>query len=280
MPERPDLDYLIPILQDTLAGRTLTRIQVTNPVLFRVALAGTPEALLAGRRLRAVERRGHFVRFLTEGGPELVVHPMLAGRFQLTPPSTGITKDTGFILEFGADLELRYRDNKQMGKVYIIPTGRFDLAPGLDRVGEDVLSPGFTRERFREMAAKRRDQVKAFLLDKAALDALGNAYADEALFAAGIHPKARVRELSEAQLDALHDAIVQVLTEANAELARRRPAIHEKVRDFLKVRNRKGEPCPRCGEPIRVAGVRGNDAFYCARCQPDRGAHGFSGWRR
>ncbi|MCB9793975.1 MAG: Fpg/Nei family DNA glycosylase [Alphaproteobacteria bacterium] len=280
MPERPDLDYFIPILHEALAGRTLHRLEVKNPVLMRILVSGDPAELLAGRRLSAVERRGAFVRMLIGAELELTIHPMLAGRFQLTKPSERVTKDTGLILDFGDGVELRYRDDKQMGKIYLLPRGQFGLAPGLADVGLDVLSPDFTPEAFRALAKGRRDQVKGFLLDKKALDSLGNAYADEALHAAGVHPKARVSDLDETQLERLREAIVRVLREANAELARRHPATHEKVRDFLKVRGRKGQPCPTCGEPIRVAGVRGHDAFYCARCQPDTAGRGFSGWRR
>ncbi len=105
-------------------------------------------------------------------------------------------------------------------------------------------------------------------MDKSALDAFGNAYADEALFEARLHPKAAVRSLSDQELDRLHDAIVTVLREASAEIARRAPATDEKVRDFLKVRNKHGASCPRCGDTIRKAGVHGHDAFFCPTCQP------------
>ena len=106
-------------------------------------------------------------------------------------------------------------------------------------------------------------------MDKAALDAMGNAYADEALFEAKIHPKTFVRSLPDEALDRLHDAIVKVLGDACAEVAKRAPPIDEKVRDFLSVRNRHGQPCPRCGAKIRKAGVHGHDAFFCPTCQPD-----------
>jgi formamidopyrimidine-DNA glycosylase len=117
-------------------------------------------------------------------------------------------------------------------------------------------------------------------MDKSALDSFGNAYADEALYAAGIHPKARVSELSPSQVESLHGAMVQVLAEAAAEIARRRPPLDQKLRDFLRVRLRKGEPCPRCGQTIRVVGVHGHDAYHCPSCQPDLKARGLIDWRR
>ena len=132
--------------------------------------------------------------------------------------------------------------------------------------GIDVLSPEFTRERFVSLLKRRRDQVRLFLMDKRALDSIGNAYADEILFEAGLHPKTFCRTLSHDDAVALHDAIVKVMQEAVDEVARRAEPIDVKVRDFLKVRLR--DVCPRCGSKVRKAGVRGMDAYFCPHCQP------------
>ena len=123
----------------------------------------------------------------------------------------------------------------------------------------------------------RRDQVRAFLLDKKALDSLGNAYADEVLFAAGIHPKTWCRSLSHDDAVRLHDAIVEVMGHAVAEVARRDEPIEVKVRDFLKVRLK--DQCPRCGSKLRRAGVRGMDAYFCPHCQPATRS-GFVDWTK
>jgi formamidopyrimidine-DNA glycosylase len=116
-----------------------------------------------------------------------------------------------------------------------------------------------------------------FLLDKSALDSLGNAYADEVLFAAGIHPKTFCRTLGHDDALRLHAAIVSVMTAAVAEVARRGEPIQVKVRDFLSVRMK--QVCPRCGGRIRKAGVRGMDAYFCPHCQPATRA-GFVDWTR
>jgi formamidopyrimidine-DNA glycosylase len=157
-----------------------------------------------------------------------------------------------------------------MGKAYVIEAGRWDHVPGLAAIGVDVLDArAFTRAAFRALVKKRKDQVKVFLMDKSALDALGNAYADEVLWEARIHPKTFARSLDDEEIDRLHDAVASVLGAARDEVARRAPPLDEKVRDFLKVRNRHGAPCPRCATKIRKAGVHGHDAFYCPECQPD-----------
>ena len=166
---------------------------------------------------------------------------MLAGRFRLAEPGTPDEGSLGFALGFG-DVELRYLDDKKMGKAYLITTDDWKAIPGLQTGGIDILSPEFSRERFVSLLKHRRDQVRVFLLDKKALDSLGNAYADEVLFEAGIHPKTFCRSLTHDDGVRLHDAIVKVMKEAVAEVASRGEPIDVKVRDFLKVRRKDDLP--------------------------------------
>jgi formamidopyrimidine-DNA glycosylase len=278
VPERPDLDYAIPILERELASRRITAVTVKKPVVLRLAVPGSPAELLVGRTFTRVIRRAHFVLFPL-GDLDLVVAPMLAGRFAVAPAGQKTPGDLALALALDDGRELRYRDDVQMGKVYVIPAGAWSQVPGLEHIGVDVLDPAaFTFERFEQIARSRRDQVKVFLMDKSALDALGNAYADEVLFAAGIHPKTWVRSLGEEELARLHRAIPEVLGRAAREIAGRAPATDEKLRDFLAVRNRHKAPCPRCGTPIRRAGVHGHDAFFCPRCQPETRKGGIVSW--
>ena len=282
MPERPDLDYVVPVLDRELAGLSIAAVRVDKPVVLRVALRD-PVTVLVGRRIEHALRRAHFVRIELAGEPrlELVFAPMLAGRFTLAKPDDRRPADLALTLSLSDGRELRYRDDVQMGKAYVLEAGRWDQVPGLAHVGVDVLDPrAFTRAAFRALAKTRKDQVKVFLMDKSALDAMGNAYADEVLFEARLHPKKFVRSLSAEEIDRLHDAIAGVLGAARDEVAKRRPPLDEKLRDFLKVRNRHGEACPRCGAKIRKAGVHGHDAFYCPTCQPDERASAIVDFRR
>lgn len=282
MPERPDLDYFVPILDAELRGLAFTGVRAPRPVVLRLAVRGSPEELLVGRKIAKVSRRAAFVLFdLGLKEVELAIAPMLAGRFTLCPPADKAPGDLAVAFGLSDGRELRYRDDVQMGKVWIIPRGEYGVIPGFATVGVDVLDPkAFTRAAFRAIAKKRRDQAKVFLLDKSALDSMGNAYADEVLWHAGIHPKTMVRSLSDQDLDRLHDAIASVISEARDEIARRKPPIDEKVRDFLSVRGRHGQPCPRCGTKIRSAGVHGHDADFCPTCQPDSRASSLVDWRR
>jgi formamidopyrimidine-DNA glycosylase len=274
MPELPDLLYILASLRETLLGRHVTAERVKEPVVLRYAVRGNL-SLLLGRRLADLGRKSHFLAFRFEG-LDLAVNPMLAGRFRLAGPGQKDEASLAFALGFG-DVELRYLDDKKMGKAYLIGADDWGAIPGLQTSGVDILSPEFTRERFVSLLKHRRDQVRAFLLDKRALDSLGNAYADEVLFAAGIHPKTWCRSLSHADAVRLHEAIVTVMKEAVAEVARRGEPIEVKVRDFLKVRLK--ERCPRCGGKIRTAGVKGMDAYFCPRCQPATRA-GLVDWTR
>jgi len=280
VPERPDLAWQVPILRAEVCGRRLDGWRVKKPAVVRAVLRGSVEEEVVGSTVTDVRRHGHFICFDLDREVDLVVHPMLAGRFTVVEGQPKDRRELALALPLDDGRELRYRDSKTMGKVYVVPKGKAAAAIPNFAVGPDVLAQDFTFAAFRAIAKKRRDQAKIFLLDKAALDSFGNAYADETLFAAGVHPKAMVRSLSDEQLKDLYEAIRLVLSEAIAEVASRRPPLDEKVRDFLKVRNRKGEPCPTCGAPVRVCGVRGHDAYFCAHCQPDGRSTGQVDWRR
>ena len=264
MPELPDLLHIQAKLEERLRGRKVITERLTSPVILRCLVRGNL-SLLLGRPLDEIRRRSHFLVFRFEG-LDLAVNPMLAGRFRLASPEDKDEGSLAFALGFEGGGELRYLDDKSMGKAYLAAAGDWKAIPGLNAGGIDILSPQFTRERFVSLLKHRRDQVRAFLLDKKALDSLGNAYADEVLFAAGVHPKTWCRSLSHDDAVRLHDAIVEVMRDAVAEVARRDEPIEVKVRDFLKVRMK--DQCPRCGSKLRRAGVRGMDAYFCPHCQP------------
>lgn len=279
MPERPDLEYVVPLLNEALSGRRIAAVHAGDPVVQRLMVPGGLDVLV-GRTIEQVVRRSNVVCVYLDAEVDLALAPMLAGRFALKKPSHKRTKDTVLALDLSDDTSLWVRDSVRMGRVITLPHRQWDCLPGLPKVGIDVLSAVFTKAAFRALAKKRRDQVKLFLLDKGALDSFGNAYADETLHAAKIHPKTRVNELQPADLDRLHDAMVATLSHARDHIAAAKPPIDKKLRDFLSVRNRKGEACPVCADAIRTTGVRGYDAFFCPTCQPDVKGRGFVDWRK
>ena len=289
MAERPDLEYFVPILNERLHARRIESVSVQKPIVLRVAVKGDAPTLLSGQVIDTVTRRGHFVLIdFVLPHLQLAISPMLAGRFAFAQDKkpaqdkkgakSKLPRDAAMSFTFDNGETLVYRDDVQMGKVYIIERGAFDLVPGLEHIGIDVLSKSFTLEALQTLAKKRRDQVRVFLMDKATLDSFGNAYADEALWEAQIHPKTMMNKLSADDLKRLHDGIVKVMGEAVATVKSRQPPIDEKLRDFLKVRNRHGEKCPRCGDTIRRAGVHGHDTFFCPTCQPETRKTGVVSW--
>ena len=275
MAERPDLEYQVPLLHAALAGKRITSVDVRKPIVLRLGIEGTPQSLLEGLTIASVSRRAHFVLFEL-GDKQMVVAPMLAGRFQFIDKK--VPGDSAMLFGLNTGETLAYRDDVQMGKVYVIETGAWSVVPGLEKIGIDVLSKAFTFDAFRALATKRRDQVRVFLMDKSALDSFGNAYADEVLWEAKLHPKTMMKKLSEGDLKTLHEAIVEVTKTAIKTIKAAKPPLDEKIRDFVKVRNRHGEPCPRCGDKIRRAGVHGHDTFFCPSCQPETRKTGIVSW--
>ncbi len=276
MPELPDLVHVEDVLRGALAGKTISAARTGDPTVLRIMVRQPFPDLLVGRRLESIDRRGHFMRFGLDGGLCVVVNAMLAGRYKLIPRAPGSTaakkKDPralGLALAFADAPELQYVDDKRMGKVYVARAEDEKQIPVYGQLGPDLLSPAFTRAAFDAAIAKRRDQVRAFLMDKRALASLGNAYADEILFAAGVHPKTFCRKLEPADVDRLFAAIGRVLTEAITEIRKRNEPPEVKVRDFLKVRGRDGKPCLVCGTTIRAVRVGDGDACFCPRCQPE-----------
>jgi formamidopyrimidine-DNA glycosylase len=275
VPELPDLVHLVKALSPVLPGRTVVRAAVREPIVLRVLVPGAAFAgALEGRTFAGVEHHGPFVRFALDADLELIVHHMLTGRIQLAPAGAKPLPYLCFSLDLDDGSSLRYGDEKRMGKVYLSREGDRARIPGWREQGVDILSSAFTRETFEGLIAGRRDQVRVFVMDQSALSAIGNAYADEILFAAGIHPKTPCSRLDAKRRTRLYDAIREVIAWGIDEVERAGRPLENEVRDHVKVRNRLGEPCTVCGTTIRRVGVRGYDSFFCPRCQPAEGTIG------
>lgn len=267
MPELPDLIYMQERLAPLVAGRTIANLEVTNPIVLRVAVPQGAEQALAGARIDTVERHGPFLAVHTDRC-ELVFHFMLTGRLQHTRAKGRKIAHQAFCIDLDDGSLLRYGDQKQMGRVYILPPGDYSAVPGYTTQGVDITGEQFDVATFRKLARGVRSQTRVFLMDQRKLSALGNAYADEVLFAARIHPKTRTNTIDEEGLDRLHAAIRSVIADSVEYIRARAEPIEKKIRDHVKVRNKKGQPCPRCGTTIRREQVHGYDTFFCPQCQP------------
>jgi formamidopyrimidine-DNA glycosylase len=269
MPELPDLLYIRDYLQETLPGLRVADVLIKQPVVLRTMLDGEGPATLIGRTFASVDVRGPFLRLRLSGGASIVINLMLAGRVQLQRAEEKPIGHSCFSLFLDDGSRITVSDEQKMAKVYLALDHRTAEIPAYEEQGVDILSSRFTPGLFEELTRKNsRKQVRVFINDHRALSTIGNAYADEILFEARIHPKTLVASLTPDQKRALYDAILSVLHWGIDRVKSAAQPIHVKVRDHVRVRNRRGEPCPRCGTTIRREGVRGYDTFFCPVCQP------------
>lgn len=269
MPELPDLVHIEAKLREALVGHRIVGARTGDPLTLRIMVREPFPGLLVGRTVEEVVRRGHFICLGLDGQLLIAVNLMLAGRFQLVPAGDAkLPTALALALEIDGGVELRIVDDKRMAKVYVAARADEKQIPVLGKLGVEIFSAKFTREKFRALIAKRRDQVRQFLMDKATIASVGNAYADEILFAARLHPKTFCSKLSAEEVDRLFEAIGRVMREATEEIARRDPPVDAKLRDFLAVRGRDGKPCKVCGTTIRAVRVGDGDACFCPSCQP------------
>lgn len=268
MPEIPDLEVIQEVLSRRVVGRRIERVDVARPIVLRVLEPGaTARTFLEGRTIAEVTRRGKFLLFALDDGRWIVFNFMLAGCLRFCPERERVRARDYVLLHLGQGQDLRYYDPKGMGKVYL--THELTLVPGYSDMGPDALDPELTREVFLDRLRRYRGEIKGILTRATFVAGIGNAYADEILFRAGIYPFRKRPGLSEEEQLALYGAMRQVLGESIAILRERMgERIDIKVRDFLRVHNKKGEPCPRCGRPISEIRVSKRATSFCRHCQP------------
>ena len=262
-------DYLNAELQDA----SVQSCKVLRPTVVR-ALVGEITEDLPGRVFLDAQRRGKFLTLRLSGGRSLVINPMLTGALQHCPKAGRVQKATCLSLGLAGGMELRYLDPRQMGKVYYIDNGETggdaqdEQVPQYTGLGPDVLS-GIPFEEFQARLEKFKGEIKGVLTRGAFISGIGNAYSDEILFAAGISPFKKCRALKPDELRELHSQSRQVLVDATETLRGRMGSnIHKKVRDFLQVHNKGGQPCPKCGGNITQLNANQRITSYCRHCQP------------
>ncbi|TGK07012.1 DNA-formamidopyrimidine glycosylase [Leptospira semungkisensis] len=275
MPELPDLVIIQERLVQELPGEIIQAIEIVDPIVVRNLTGGQSENSFLNLPFEGLERNGPFLNFQF-GSKNLVIHPMLAGRFSLDPKYK--KKDLCVRIRFQNKV-LNYADDVRMGKVYFTEPEYYNQIPKYTDQGINLLSDEFTEEEFLNRLNKSRQQTRAFLMDQTKLSALGNAYADEVLFDAKIHPKTPCYKLQEEEKKQLYLSIKTILTNSIEYIRKKQAPLDVKVRDHVKVRNRKNEPCPRCGTTIRRANVLGHDSFFCPNCQRMAGEQ-FIDWNK
>ncbi len=263
MPELPEVETTRRALQPYLEGRVIRAVCHTDPARYRRTEAAV------GRRVGALRRRGKFLIAGLEGGLELVMHLGMTGSFRFTPgPHVRVRLEV-------PERTLYFNDPRRFGRWWVVPAGAYREIPLLERLGPEPLSDAFTLEGFRAALARTARRIKAVLLDQDAVAGLGNIYADEALWRAGLHPARRAHTLGVAEVARLYTAIREVLAEAVAAggstlqdgTYRRPDGALGRFQMQHKVYGRPGGPCVRCGTPIARAVIAGRGTHFCPRCQ-------------
>lgn len=274
MPETPDLIVIRRYLQNHILGAAIDHVVEHRPLALRVLQSGaTAEQLLVGRAVESVSTRAKFL-VIGLDGMLLVINFMLAGALRHCERATRLRKRDYVTIGLSDGMDLRYYDPKGMGKVYV--TDVLTSVPGLDLAVPDALDPALTLDLFRERLERYRGEVKGVLTRGAWVGGIGNAYADEILFAAGIFPFVRVTRLTDDQVADLYQAMRTVLLQAvDVLIERMGDRIDVKVRDFLQVHGHSGEPCPRCGGQISEIKSRQRATHFCRTCQPGSLLRGF-----
>ena len=273
MPEIPELQHVAAVLCKRLRGRRVVSVDVPRPIVVRLPREDF-EAGLLGAQLETVERSGKFLLFHFDRGSVMAVNPMLTGRFQWTLDAKAPVR-TCFTLGFSALAQevdgpaIRYIDERFLGKVYLVDAEALATVPVLSEQGPDALDPELTEEVFLKRLKRYRGQVKNALVNAKFIAGVGNAYADEILFIAGIHPFTRISELDPNRRARLYQALQETLawasTEAASQIGER---IDRKPREFLRVHRKGGEPCPECEGTISEVSPNRRITSFCRTCQP------------
>ena len=269
MPELPEVEVTRRGIAPRIVGRSIAAVAVREPRLrWRV-----PSAVQAavGRKVKAVRRRGKYL-LVDCGVGHLILHLGMSGSLRLVDDGAPPGKHDHVDLDFGDALLLRLRDPRRFGAV-LWTREPPESHPLLRHLGVEPLSPAFNAAKLHALSRAHRTSIKQFLMDGRRVVGVGNIYASESLYLAGIHPRTRAGRLSAARCAALARAVKRILREAIR-------AGGSSIRDFTGsdgaqgyfqrrawVYDREGKPCRRCKTPIRrfVQGQRAT--YYCPQCQ-------------
>ena len=268
MPELPEVEVTLRGIAPRLTGRLITGVDVREPRLrWRVQRS---VARLVGRKISALRRRGKYL-LLDCGDGHLILHLGMSGSLRLLQPATPPQNHDHFDLECG-DLVLRLRDPRRFGAVLWTDQSP-ESHPLLRHLGVEPLTRSFNGKRLHALTRGLRASIKQTLMDGRRIVGIGNIYASESLFLASIHPATRAGRLSLERCMRLAAAIKKTLRDAIR-------AGGSSLRDFVGsdgkpgyfqqrywVYDRAGEPCRRCGTPIRRLMQGQRASFYCPSCQ-------------
>ena len=270
MPELPEVETVRRGLEREFAGRSIRSVVIDGA---RTVRRHPPELIvdgLRGRTVAGVRRRGKYLIVDVDSGDRLVVHLRMSGQLRLTTTDEPLVKHTHAVFDFG-DRHLRFVDPRTFGELFLLERG--EPCDSIDRLGVEPLA--VTQAEFSSLLAARRRQAKAVLLDQRCVAGIGNIYSDEMLFLARVRADRSSDSLTRAEVGRLHGAMVAVLTDAielrgSSLYDAQYVDLYGKPGEFQarhQVYAREGQPCLRCGRPVRRAMFQQRSTHFCATCQ-------------
>ena len=287
VPELPEVETIRRALAPRVEGSVLERLEILDPRFCAPAPPAELEAAAAGRPVERLTRRGKYL--VWELGPpagqaagaaapeplHLVLHLRMTGNLLLAVRADPLETPhlrVRFVLPSGD--RVLFTDPRRFGTGVLLRGPEARDAYFAARLGVEPLDTDFTADALRSLAAGRRAPVKSFLLSQERIAGVGNIYADEALYRAGIHPLRPVGTLRRSQLAALRDAVVESLEAgidargATIDDFRQPDGARGSFQDRFLVHRRAGEPCPDCGREIVKLRVTQRGTYVCEGCQP------------
>ena len=276
MPELPEVETIRRQLADAVGGRSICRVRVLDPLLVAPESPSRFRRAVEGRQVASLGRRGKYLLVRLDSGDTLAMHLRMTGRLHHTP--SGPAPDDAhrrarFTFDDGSTLD--FSDTRRFGRAWIVPADHPDPEGyWRARAGVEPLDRAFTPALLGALLAGRSAPIKASILDQRIIAGVGNIYADEALFQAGIHPTRPAGSLGAGEVAALRGAIRDRLRagirSGGASIDRYRDTIGTAgtMQDMLRVHRHEGDPCPRCGATVVKTRVAQRGTYFCPTCQP------------
>lgn len=271
MPELPEVETLRRDLEASIAGETITSVELLDEKKVRNDKEDFIEAV-TGAEIERVERRAKLLMIELANGNTILVHLKITGQLLLRPDGAPEDRFTRAVIHLDGK-ELRFADMRRFGFLKVVPTAGRDRVPELSEFGIEPFDPAFTFDMFKKLIGHRKTKIKPLLMDQHVITGLGNIYADEVLFLAKVRPQRAAESLSDAELKRIYENIRPVLEEA---IGHRGSSVDSYVDlkgeqgghvPFIKVYRRTGLPCFVCGTAIERIKLGSRSAHYCPHCQ-------------
>jgi formamidopyrimidine-DNA glycosylase len=276
VPELPEVEVVRAGIARHVLGRTITRVDVLHPRPVRRDPRG-PEGFalaLTGRRIENARRRGKYLWLPLDSGDALLGHLGMSGQLLVQPSGAPDDRHLRVRLVLHDGLELRFADQRMFGGLSVSGGGA-ELPAEIAHIARDPFDPQFDEELFVRRVRRRTAGVKRLMLDQTLVSGVGNIYADEALWRAGIHGDRPGDRLTGPQVRALLGHARAVMTDALGEGGTSFDTLYVNVNGesgyfdrSLDAYGREGEPCARCGTAIRRVAFTNRSSYFCPRCQP------------